>query len=147
MNTITFRQATKDDAMALAELINFAGEGMPYYLWEGMAEDATIPDGYASATLELHTGAIHFLQGGAGDTVVLLHHSTGSPGWIPLCAELARDFQVFVPDMTLIRRLTRIGWPGGVDVLTVLFCHLVYVAVININTAVGKTVLDMISLQ
>jgi ribosomal protein S18 acetylase RimI-like enzyme len=33
-----FRQATQDDADSLAELINFAGEGMPHYLWTGMAE-------------------------------------------------------------------------------------------------------------
>ena len=40
MNTteIRYRQATPADAMALAELINFAGEGLPLYLWERMAE-------------------------------------------------------------------------------------------------------------
>lgn len=37
-DAITFRQATADDAGALAELINFAGEGLPFYLWERMAE-------------------------------------------------------------------------------------------------------------
>jgi hypothetical protein len=36
---ITIRQATPDDADALAQLINFAGEGMPVYLWERMAEE------------------------------------------------------------------------------------------------------------
>ena len=33
------RRATRDDARELAELINMAGEGMPLYLWERMAED------------------------------------------------------------------------------------------------------------
>lgn len=33
-----FRHATPDDAPALAELINFAGEGLPLYLWTEMAE-------------------------------------------------------------------------------------------------------------
>ncbi len=33
-----FRAATPEDAAALAELINFAGEGLPVYLWEKMAE-------------------------------------------------------------------------------------------------------------
>lgn len=32
------RPATKNDAQALAELINFAGEGLPLYLWKKMAE-------------------------------------------------------------------------------------------------------------
>ncbi len=37
------RRATKDDAAALAELVNMAGEGLPHYLWSKMAgedEDA-----------------------------------------------------------------------------------------------------------
>jgi ribosomal protein S18 acetylase RimI-like enzyme len=33
-----FRRATPDEAHALAELIDFAGEGLPSYLWERMAE-------------------------------------------------------------------------------------------------------------
>jgi len=35
---IYFRDATPDDAEALAQLINFAGEGLPLYLWERLAE-------------------------------------------------------------------------------------------------------------
>jgi ribosomal protein S18 acetylase RimI-like enzyme len=34
----SFRPAIPDDAPALAELINFAGEGLPLYLWGKMAE-------------------------------------------------------------------------------------------------------------
>jgi ribosomal protein S18 acetylase RimI-like enzyme len=34
----TFRPATIDDATDLAELVNYAGEGMPLYLWGHMAE-------------------------------------------------------------------------------------------------------------
>ena len=33
-----FRRATREDALALAELVNYAGEGMPFYLWAKMAE-------------------------------------------------------------------------------------------------------------
>lgn len=32
-----YRYATADDAVALAELVNLAGEGLPLYLWENMA--------------------------------------------------------------------------------------------------------------
>ena len=35
---MAIRPATPDDAPALAELINFAGEGLPLYLWQRMAE-------------------------------------------------------------------------------------------------------------
>lgn len=38
-NSLAIRKATPDDADHLAQLINYAGEGMPLYLWEGMAED------------------------------------------------------------------------------------------------------------
>tara|TARA_E500000318_G_C3536640_1_gene202861 strand:+ start:124 stop:756 length:633 start_codon:yes stop_codon:yes gene_type:complete len=34
----TFRDATKDDGDAMAQLINFAGEGLPAYLWQDMIE-------------------------------------------------------------------------------------------------------------
>jgi ribosomal protein S18 acetylase RimI-like enzyme len=34
----TFRPATIDDATVLAELVNYAGEGLPLYLWGQMAE-------------------------------------------------------------------------------------------------------------
>ncbi|MBC07197.1 GNAT family N-acetyltransferase [Thalassospira sp.] len=35
--TTSFVKATKSDADAMAELINIAGEGLPAYLWQGMA--------------------------------------------------------------------------------------------------------------
>lgn len=35
---LRLRAATVDDADALAVLVNFAGEGMPLYLWEKMAQ-------------------------------------------------------------------------------------------------------------
>jgi hypothetical protein len=38
-----FRYATPDDAAGLAELINFAGEGLPLYLWTDMAERGESP--------------------------------------------------------------------------------------------------------
>ncbi len=39
----TIRKATPDDATELAELINFAGEGMPVYLWSKRAEPGQSP--------------------------------------------------------------------------------------------------------
>ncbi len=38
-----FRGARPDDAPALAELVNFAGEGLPLYLWAKMAEPGESP--------------------------------------------------------------------------------------------------------
>lgn len=39
----SLRPGKRDDAEALAELINYAGEGMPLYLWEKMAEPGESP--------------------------------------------------------------------------------------------------------
>ncbi len=38
-----FRHATPEDAHALAELVNMAGEGLPLYLWSKMAEPGEDP--------------------------------------------------------------------------------------------------------
>ncbi|MDA7949077.1 MAG: GNAT family N-acetyltransferase [Hyphomicrobiaceae bacterium] len=40
---LTFRAATPEDADHLAKFINYAGEGMPLYLWERMAEKGETP--------------------------------------------------------------------------------------------------------
>jgi len=37
------RNATRDDATELAELVNMAGEGMPVYLWQQLATDGQSP--------------------------------------------------------------------------------------------------------
>ncbi len=37
------RWATVDDASPMTELVNFAGEGMPFYLWTQIAEDGQSP--------------------------------------------------------------------------------------------------------
>ncbi len=34
-----FRRGQPDDAPVLAELVNYAGEGLPLHLWSGMAAD------------------------------------------------------------------------------------------------------------
>jgi pimeloyl-ACP methyl ester carboxylesterase len=65
---------------------------------------------HASESLELATGKIHYLRGGAGEPLVVLHHSTGSLGWIPFCAELAREFDVVVPDLPGYGRSERPEW-------------------------------------
>ena len=38
-----YRRATPEDANGLAELINFAGEGLPLYLWSKMVETGETP--------------------------------------------------------------------------------------------------------
>ncbi len=38
-----YRHATPQDALAMAELVNIAGEGMPLHLWAGMAKPGESP--------------------------------------------------------------------------------------------------------
>lgn len=38
-----YRPATLDDAAAMAELVNMAGEGLPLYLWTSMASEGQSP--------------------------------------------------------------------------------------------------------
>ena len=60
---------------------------------------------YREGELALATGRIKYLERGTGPGVVVLHHSWGSPGWLPLYDKLAADRRVVVPDMP--------GWGGS----------------------------------
>lgn len=50
------------------------------------------------------------LTGGAGQPVLVLHHSTGNPGWLPLYEQLARSHAVIVPDMPGFGQSARPDW-------------------------------------
>lgn len=63
---------------------------------------------------------LHFLQQGSGDPVVVLHHSTGNPGWIPFYEQLAAKHAVTVPDLPGYGQSARPEWarePRDVAVL------------------------------
>ena len=67
---------------------------------------------------ETHTGhtiqvaglSLRYLAGGVGAPVVVLHHSTGNPGWIPFYERLAERAAVHVPDMPGYGQSTRPEW-------------------------------------
>ena len=77
-------------------------------------------DAAASGQLELATGRIHYLSGGSGDPLVVLHHSTGNPGWIPFYAALAREFAVEVPDLPGYGQSERPEWARSPRDLAIL---------------------------
>ena len=60
---------------------------------------------YAEGELALATGKIKYLEQGSGPPAVILHHSWGSPGWLPFHDRLAGSHRVVVPDMP--------GWGGS----------------------------------
>ncbi|QDU96719.1 Multidrug resistance protein MdtK [Lignipirellula cremea] len=59
-----------------------------------------------------------------GGLIVLLALLRGRAG-------LRVNFRLLRPDWEILRRLLRIGVPGGIDVAIILACHLAYVAIIN----------------
>lgn len=58
----TLRAATPDDADHLAQLINYAGEGMPAYLWERMAEAGETPWDVGRRRAQRREGGFSYLN-------------------------------------------------------------------------------------
>ena len=61
-------------------------------------------------TIEVAGLALRYLKGGGGAPVVVLHHSTGNPGWIPFYERLAERATVYVPDMPGYGQSARPEW-------------------------------------
>ncbi len=61
-------------------------------------------------TLECAGLTLRYLKGGSGSPLVTLHHSTGSPGWLPVHDQLAESAEVYVPDMPGYGQSTRPDW-------------------------------------
>ncbi len=55
-----FRHATIADAEAMAELVNYAGEGMPLYLWERMASGNESPWDVGVSRAQRETGGFSY---------------------------------------------------------------------------------------
>lgn len=65
---------------------------------------------HTDETVEVAGLKLRLLQGGSGDPLVVLHHSTGNPGWIPFYERLAEHFSVTVPDMPGYGQSERPEW-------------------------------------
>ena len=59
----------------------------------------TTTESYTETKVEVAGLAVRALQDGSGDPLVVLHHSTGNPGWLPVYEGLAEHFAVTVLDM------------------------------------------------
>lgn len=76
---------------------------------------------HTEQTVELAELKLRLMQDGEGSPLVLLHHSTGSPGWVPFYEELAKHFAVTVPDMPGYGQSERPQWarePRDLAILT-----------------------------
>ena len=78
--TPPFRLATAADAAPLADLVNFAGEGLPLYLWTGMATDGQDPwdIGRARQAAKAREGQIVVADFGQGAVASLTGYVIGA---------------------------------------------------------------------
>lgn len=76
--------------------------------------------------VQLATGSIHLLRAGASDAppLICLHHSIGSPGWLPLYTKLATQFDVIVPDMPGYAGSERPAWAREPRDLAIILSHM-----------------------
>ena len=70
----------------------------------------TTTETHTEHTIEVAGLALRYQRGGAGAPVIVLHHSTGNPGWIPFYERLAERATVYVPDMPGYGQSTRPEW-------------------------------------
>jgi pimeloyl-ACP methyl ester carboxylesterase len=61
-------------------------------------------------TIDVAGLTIRSLEGGSGAPLVVLHHSTGNPGWMPIHELLADGHTVLAPDMPGYGQSTRPEW-------------------------------------
>ena len=71
--------------------------------------------------LELPWGKVQVLKGGAGDPLLVLHHDTGNPGWLPFYDELAKSFTVYVPSHPGFGKSDRPDWARTVRDLATMY--------------------------
>jgi pimeloyl-ACP methyl ester carboxylesterase len=70
----------------------------------------TTVESHTEQTVQVAGLAVRLLQGGEGSPLVVLHHSTGNPGWVPFYDELAKRFAVTVPDLPGYGQSERPEW-------------------------------------
>ncbi|MFN0145794.1 MAG: alpha/beta fold hydrolase [Dehalococcoidia bacterium] len=84
---------------------------------------ATATQAHTEERVQVAGKATRVLRGGSGDTIVTLHHSTGSVGWLPLHERLAENFSVVAPDMPGYGQSERPEWARDPRDLAILVNH------------------------
>jgi pimeloyl-ACP methyl ester carboxylesterase len=95
----------------------------------------TTTETHTEHTIEVAGLTLRYLRGGAGAPIVVLHHSTGNPGWIPFYERLAERATVYVPDMPGYGQSTRPEWAREPRDLAILLLQ-----------ALGKLALSRVAL-
>jgi ribosomal protein S18 acetylase RimI-like enzyme len=116
-----FRQARPDDAPILAELVNYAGEGLPLHLWGGMAAEGETAWDVGIARARRETGGFSYRN------AIVTEHDTEAAGCligyaIPEAPEpIPPDFPALVRPLQELENLAPGTW--YVNVLAVRSQH------------------------
>ena len=70
----------------------------------------TSTETHTTEQIEVAGRRVQYLQGGSGDALLVLHHSTGNTGWLPVHEQLAASRQVLVPDLPGYGQSERPEW-------------------------------------
>ena len=97
----------------------------------------TATESHTEHTIEVAGLALRYLKGGAGPPVVVLHHSTGNPGWIPFYERLADRASVYVPDMPGYGQSARAEWAREPRDLAILLLQALHRLGLESPTLVG----------
>ena len=75
---------------------------------------------HAERTVEVAGLTLRIMQAGEGDPIVVLHHSTGSPGWVPFLEQLSAHHAVTAPDLPGYGQSQRPEWARDARDLAIL---------------------------
>lgn len=76
---------------------------------------------YTENIAEVAGSKIHFLQGGIGEPMLILHRDVGNPGWLPFYEQMARKFSVYVPSHPGFDKSERPDWMRNVRDLAAIY--------------------------
>ncbi|MCC6416629.1 MAG: alpha/beta hydrolase, partial [Gemmataceae bacterium] len=81
----------------------------------------TMPSAPADHRVAVAGESIVLRRGGAGRPLVVLHHDTGNPGWLPFHQQLAEQYDVIAPTHPGYDHSPRPGWVRSVRDIAVLY--------------------------
>lgn len=76
---------------------------------------------YTENIAEVAGSKIHFLQGGIGEPMLILHRDVGNPGWLPFYEQMAQRFSVYVPSHPGFDKSDRPDWMRNVHDLAAVY--------------------------
>ena len=86
---------------------------------------AAVAEAHTEERVEAAGLTVRHLKGGSGLPVLVLHHSTGNPGWLPFHEALAAKASVIVPDLPGYGQSSRPDWarePRDIAVIMHQYC-------------------------